>query len=194
MLNKSLIIVFLLIITNGLVANHGQTFEIEETPIFQSFKKENFLNNEKMQRSQSKQILSYLVSPPPVPGINEAKEYKRFYYDPIYQVREDITGLNGEIIAQKGQIINPLEKIESLQDLIFFDGDNPKHIQWAEKHTSSKWILVKGSPIDVEEITNHETFFDQMGMICTKFGVEHIPAKISKEENRILIEEVPCID
>lgn len=191
---KCLVVIFLMVISSFLCGSEGQTFKIEEEPLLSEATQESSIDLEKIRQEQTKQILNYLNSPPPVSGIKEAKEYKAFYYDPIYQVREDITGLNGEVIASKGEIINPMEKIETLQDLIFFDGDSPKQIEWAKRHLSAKWILVKGSPLDVEEATDHEAFFDQMGRLCAKLGIEAVPAKVSKEENRILIEEIPCID
>lgn len=194
MLKKCLDFIFPIVTSSFLWASDGQTFKIEEEPLFSSAKQERTFDLEKIQIEQTEQILSYLNSPPPALGIKEAKEYKLFYYDPIYQVREDITGINGEVIASKGEIINPMVGIKALQELIFFDGENPKHIEWACKLPQAKWILIKGSPLDVEEATGHETFFDQMGKISEKLGISAVPARVSKEGSRILIEEVPCID
>lgn len=173
-------------------ASHGQTFEIKEDSMTNSLGKG--MEQKKDQEKHLEEITRYVNAPSPALNISETKEYKFFYYDPIYQVKEEITGLNGEIIAQKGQIINPMDKIETLQDLIFFDGTNLKHIKWAQTQPKAKWILIKGSPLALEEETDHETYFDQGGMLCKKFGIKCVPTKISKEGKRILIEEIPCLD
>ena len=173
-------------------ASHGQTFEIKEDSMLRALS--NDVDQKEGQEKHLEEITHYINAPSPVLDINETKEYKSFYYDPIYQVKEEITGLNGEVIAQKGQIINPMDKIDTLQDLIFFDGTNLKHIKWAQTQPKAKWILIKGSPLDIEEETDHETYFDQMGMLCKKFGIKRVPTKISKEGKRILIEEIPCLD
>ena len=175
-------------------ASHGKTFEIEEDSMLSELGGEVPPVLKEIQQEQLDEVIEYINTPTPVAGLREAKKYKAFYYDPIYQAKRDITSMNGDVIAKKGEIINPLDNIQTLQDLIFFDGMNLKHIEWAKTHREAKWILIKGSPLDIEDRTNHDTFFDQMGRLTTQFGIECIPAKVSKEGQRILIEEIPCTD
>ena len=47
----------------------------------------------------------------------------------------------------------------------FFDGSNENHVEWAKQHMEAKWILVKGSPLDLEDETNHDVYFDQQGNV-----------------------------
>lgn len=186
-------ILSLLLIAASVFSSEGKTFEIQESPMFKGFGGEESVDIEKIQEEQLKKIKQYVNAPPPVRGIKEADEEKSFYYDPIYQVKEEIKTLDGKIIAKKGELVNPMDTILCpLPDLIFFDGTNPDHIQWAKNHTDAKWILIKGSPLKIEEETDHITFFDQMGIYCAKFGIERVPAKVSREGNRILIQEIPC--
>ena len=104
--------------------------------------------------------------------------------------------MDGKIIASAGELVNALDDptIASACDLVFFDGSNEKHIQWAMKHPKAKWILVKGAPLDLEDATDHVGFFDQGCLYCKQFGIEKVPAKVSVEGRRILIEEIPCED
>lgn len=158
---KSLIAPVFLLIGTYVYSDHGQTFEIEEDPMLSTLNGQS-IDTKKLQEEHVEEITSYINSPTPVRWLKEAEEYQFHYYDPIYQMPNDITDLDGAIIAKKGQIISPMDKIQTLQDLIFFDGANPKHVEWAKKRPKAKWILVRGSPLDIEETTNHATYFDQM--------------------------------
>ena len=48
--------------------------------------------------------------------------------------------------------------------------------------------------MDLEEGFAKDVYFDQGGMYCNQFGIERVPAKVSVEGQRVLIEEVPCED
>jgi conjugal transfer pilus assembly protein TraW len=176
-------------------ASHGQVFEIEEAPFGSSFSNSD-ANLSEMQDKHLEEVEQYIKEPPAVSWIEEAKTYRVFYYDPIYQVKEDITTLDGKIIAQKGQILNPLDNELSPKpcDLIFFDGSNQKHIEWAKNYPQAKWILVKGYPLDLEEKLDINVYFDQGGIYCKQFGIECVPAKVSVEGRRIVIQEIPCAE
>jgi len=178
----------ILLISSGLFATYGHTFKIEEENMAEVILKK----LPSALEDTTEKTIARLKNPPPVPNLQEAREYRAFYFDPIYTVQEEITDLKGNIIAEKGKLINPMEKIEHLQDLILFDGTNPKHIEWAQSQEKAKWILVKGSPLEIEEESDHPVFFDQGGFICQKFAIEKIPTKISKKGSRLLIEEIPC--
>ena len=184
-------------VTNTVFASHGQTFKIEEASMQEALEKFSSTSEKKRLKMEQRHLddrIKKIQTPTPVSGIEEAKEYHSFYYDPIYVVEEEIADLKGNIIASKGQIVSPMKDVHNLQDLLFFDGTNPKHIQWVQSHPQAKWILVKGSPFEVAEETEHDVFFDQMGALCSKFGIARAPAKVSQQGQRILIEEIPCQD
>jgi len=187
---------FSLLSATTLLASDGKTFEIEEKPFGHEMNMPNQEAIEKMQKEHLDRVKNYVNKPPAVKDISEAKSYRAFYYDPIYRVKEDIKTLDGQVIASAGQLVNALDDptIATACDLIFFDGTNEKHIQWAIKHPKAKWILVKGSPLDLEDATDHDVYFDQGGMYCKQFGIECVPAKVAVEGRRILIEEIPCED
>lgn len=182
------------LLSSTLLAKQGKTFPIEEKPFGQDMEMPSLEAVEKMQKEQLKAIKDYIEEPPAVKGVGEAEKYRAFYYDPIYRVQEDIKTLDGHVIASKGELINALDDptIASACDLIFFDGTNEKHIEFAKKNEKGKWILVKGSPLDLEDETDHDVYFDQGGMYCKQFGIDKVPAKVSVDSQRILIEEVPC--
>lgn len=119
-----------------------------------------------------------------------AKCHQTYYYDPTFITKETITDVKGAVIFPKGTKINPLQHIKLSTGLLFLDGDNIDHLQWARTQASSfKWILVKGNPFHLEEQEKRPVYFDQHGYSVHKFGVLHIPARISQEGTRLKIEE-----
>lgn len=180
----------MLLAFSSLFAQEGHTFPIEEqaTPTAMLGDPHVIPNQEETKR----EILNQIQAPHPVKGLQEAKEYAAYFFDPSYVVQEDITDLQGNKIASKGQMVNPLHHTDALQDLIFFDGTNSEHIHLTKTYVDAKWILVKGNPLQLEEETGHAIFFDQGGAICKHFGLTRIPAKLSKSKDRLLIEEIPA--
>jgi len=194
MLKTRQILLLALMASATVYAGLGRTFPIEEKPVGADITMPNETAIKKMQEEQLEMVKAYIEAPPAVKGLEEAKTYRAFYYDPIFRVKEDIKTLDGRIIASEGQLVNALDDptIASACDLIFFDGSNEKHVEWAKQHMKAKWILVKGSPLDLEDDTGHDVCFEQQGMYCKQFGIKRVPAKVSVEGRRVLIEEVPC--
>lgn len=194
-INLLFILPTFLITPKALQATYGKTFEIEEAPFGESFLNSD-VDIEKMQEEHLEKIKDYVKDPPAVQGLEEAKQYRAFYYDPIFRIRETVKTLDGQVLAEEGQLINALDypQLAKRSDLIFFDGSNEKHVEFAKQYPEAKWILVKGSPLDLEEAFDKDTYFDQNGMYCKQFGIERVPAKVSVEGRRILIEEIPCCD
>lgn len=117
------------------------------------------------------------------------------YYDPTYIVPESIKDKAGNIIVQKGTQINPLKHLPLSNILLFFDGNNPHHIEWArEQKEPAKWILVTGNPFKLEEQEKRPVYFDQNGFSINKFKLEHIPVRITQEGLLLKIEEIHLKD
>ncbi len=119
-----------------------------------------------------------------------AKCHQTYYYDPSFITKETITDVKGTVIFPKGTKVNPLQHLKLSTGLLFLDGDNIDHLQWARTQASSfKWILVKGDPFYLEEQEKRPVYFDQQGYSVSKFRIQHIPARISQEGTRLKIEE-----
>jgi len=122
----------------------------------------------------------------------EARVKRSFTYEPTYLLPETIKGENGEIIARKGDKVNPLANFNLNEGLLFFDGSNPKHVEWAEVQAQEfLWILVKGSPFELEEKKERPVYFDQGGALSEKFGIRSIPCRITQQGEKLFIEEIP---
>lgn len=131
-------------------------------------------------------------NPKAIHELQEAKEYKSYIVDPSYTAKEDIKNDKGQIVVKQGTKINPLEIITLSTRLIFIDGTDQRHLSWARSLTDDvKWILVKGSPIFLEEIEQRPIYFDQNGQYVKKLQIQHLPASAKQEGPYLLIEEWP---
>lgn len=174
----------------------GHTFPIQEEDILEYLtRKLSSLSNQEREEIEiqfKKNVQRSIENPTPVDGLSNAIQYRVFYYDPTFILKTDIEDENGGIIIKKGTSFNPLKQFYLDNDFIFFDGTNASHIAWAKQQApGSHWILVKGSPLKLEEIENRPVFFDQKGVLREKLGFENIPVRVSQEALKLKIEEIP---
>ena len=54
-----------------------------------------------------------------------------------------------------------------------------------------KIILVKGNIRETSDALNERIYFDQAGVLTTKFGFEHTPARVTRDNRVLKIEEFP---
>lgn len=135
-----------------------------------------------------------VVRPPPVAGLTPATEYRSFVFDPTFTVAETITDMKGNIIARKGDHVNPLDKVPYNQTLYFLDGDNRDQLAWVKKELAGlvnfKVILVKGNIRETSEALDERIFFDQSGILTRKFGYTHTPVRITRDGRALKVEEI----
>ena len=125
-------------------------------------------------------------------GIEEAVNYASSLYDPTTSLKEDVLDGKGDVLFKKGTKINPLDHISLDNGLLFFDGNNSKHIEWAEKQKGEfKWILIEGDPVALQEKQKRAIFFDQGGVYSKKFHIQNVPCRITQSGKSLLIEEIP---
>jgi conjugal transfer pilus assembly protein TraW len=131
--------------------------------------------------------------PHPVGGISPAQTDREWSYDPTVTIAEDIRDAKGNLIAAKGQKFNPLTRIGMAHAFAFVDGDNAEQMAWAVKQgdPDKLWIvLVDGSPIERMKEFKRRFYFDQQGVLTSKFGITHTPALLSQHGNVVDIHEV----
>lgn len=123
--------------------------------------------------------------------IQEATQDASFFYDPSMFLEEDVLDAEEKILFAKGTKINPLDHVTLDSGLLFFDGNNPKHIQWAEDQEGEfKWILTNGNPLKLQEEKERPVFFDQGGFYSKKFQIKKIPCRITQSGKVLLVEEI----
>lgn len=169
----------------------GQVFPIAEENLLEILEKNLKEPSQKQQEKWQKILEEKVKRPTPVQGLQEAKEYKSWYFDPTTTFEEEATDLEGNVIVSAGTKINPLETLSLQTGLLFLDGDHDDHIEWAKAQEGEfKWILVKGSPLALEEKEERNIYFDQGGFLCQIFSIKNIPCRITQEGNQLLVEEI----
>lgn len=148
----------------------------------------------KMQRETEDRVKAHAVRPTPVAGLTPAVTARSFAFDPTFTVRETITDMQGRAIARKGDQVNPLDRVPFSQVLYFLDGDNRDQVAWVKKQVASqsnfKVILVNGNIKETSDTLDEPVYFDQAGVLTTKFGFTHTPVRISRDGRVLKVEEV----
>ena len=88
--------------------------------------------------------------PTPVLGLRPTIHARRWLFDPSFVIPIDVRSANGSIVLKSGSRFNPLEKISLKKSLIFFNGDDPEQVTWAQEQNQALkgqdlLILVNGS-------------------------------------------------
>lgn len=174
----------------------GHTFPIEEENLKKVIQKRALQLSPKTLQTQSEKVIKNLIKEETLfqklPHIQEATTRRSFFYDPTFMVEEDIFEANGSLLYERGTTIHPLKEITLDSGLLFFDGQNPTHIKWAERQIGAfKWILVSGNPIKLQEEKERPVFFDQGATYTKKFAIKQVPCRVTQAGQRLLIEELP---
>ena len=178
----------------------GETFEIHEMDLLEKIQtrllqmqKDGSLEveNEKIKE----RILGNIETPQAIAGVKTTEKERTFEYDPTIELTQDLTDRKGRIFARKGDRFNPLDTVNLSKPLLFIDGDDEKQIQWAiskSEFWKSKIILVKGTPLKLQERLKRDIYFDQHGFITNKLVITQVPAIVFQKsgEKVLTISEV----
>ena len=135
--------------------------------------------------------IKHILRPPSVKNVTDlgALTPKSYLFNPSLVLDKNITNLNGEVIVKAGTKINPL-KIKSFDEaLIFINGDNTKEINWTlsalKKYSNNfshiKIILVNGDINTSAKGLKHRVYFDQNGVLCKRFDIQHTPTMVYQD-------------
>lgn len=142
---------------------------------------------------QSK-VEAKLKRPTAVSSVVHTLKPKTFTFDPSITVTADLKDHKGQVFHKKGEVVNPLHYSSMTKPLVFIDGDELKHIEWAlkvlKKYPLAKVILVKGEPLKLMDELGITIYFDQFGKITQKLGIGQVPAIVFQDNNLLKIEEV----
>lgn len=173
---------------------HGNLFEIHETSlldyIINQIKKAQADGSlDRKIQAKIKEISRRAGIPDKVEGINPTVEEKITYFDPSITVEKDLKDHRGVIFQQKGKRINPLDEFSWGDPLVFLDGDDPQHQAYAQKSQNEKIVLVSGKPLVLEKAFGKSIYFDQHGKLSEKFGIKHVPCRVSQDSKRLKVHE-----
>jgi conjugal transfer pilus assembly protein TraW len=145
-----------------------------------------------LNRDLKEKSIARVRRPPPVAGLSSALQKRSWVHDPSTIVEDDIRDTKGNLIALRGQRVNPMQFVRLTQDLVFVDGNNRSEIDWAVANWTSiksKIIFVSGSPFDEMKGYQRRFFFDQGGQLTTKFGIRHTPASVTSNGEMLSVTE-----
>ena len=176
----------------------GQTWSIEEVDLLSTIagRLQTLQANggiERMQQQLAAKTKERVLRPVPVDGISHATEARKWTYDPSIVVENDIRDHKGNLIAERGRRVNPLDFIQMRADLVFIDGEDAGQLAWATKRYATgaaKIIFVAGSPFEQMKVHQRRFFFDQKGQLTSKFGIEHVPAVVRSQGSVLAVEEL----
>src|SRR5262249_49730111 len=117
---------------------------------------------------------------------------KSWNYDPSIVLNHDLYGADGKCFAEKGTLFNPLTMMRVHRPLIFLNGDEKSHVEWAKKQIIKakgfvKVVLVNGSIVETSERLQAPIYFDQAGKLTSKFHIEHVPAKVMQKSKQLYL-------
>lgn len=177
---------------------HGSTFKVKEEGFLSMIQRKlKQVDIEKEQRKMLDIAKVRVEEPARVENIKRTQKAQSFTYDPSYVTREDIFMPNGMLLYSAGTKVNPLDHITLDTQLIFIDGKDSLQIEWFKEQEKTlnankqdKLILIAGRPLDLQKELDREVYFDQAGILTTKFNIEQVPAIVEQEGKMLRIREV----
>lgn len=178
---------------------HGKTYPIGEQDLVQvieaklsTMQKTGKLGE--LEKTMKARAQSVIERPAPVAGITKTVHERKYFFNPSITVAENLYDHQGQLIHQKGSILNPLDHINLSKPLLIIDGDDNSQIEWAllqeKMFGNATIILIKGPVMSLRKKHNREVFFDQQGVICKRFMIKQVPARIQQQGKQLLIEEL----
>ena len=152
---------------------------------------------EKVMREAKARTIAQIEQPSPVAGIQTARVARSFHYDPTVRFDEPVVDNDARTIIAAGTVANPFAATRYNSTLLFFDGRDPKQVQFAKALADAgglnlRPILVAGSPIQIMRAWRRPVFFDQGGVIVKRLGIHAVPARVRQDGAKVLIEELPA--
>ena len=148
---------------------------------------------DELQNKFQKQVQAHIERPTPL-NLPRAQDNKTYYYNPSIEAPYDVRDIKGQIIVQKGMVINPLDRIHLSSTLLFFNGDDKEQLAWAldesKKYPLVKLVITSGSIKSTTHYFKRAVYFDLNGFLVNKFHIRAVPARIAQYGNRLQISEV----
>lgn len=126
--------------------------------------------------------------------ITRTNRSMRHNYSPEMTLSQDITNERGRILFSKGTHVNALQHMPSYNPCwLFFNADDEAQLNWAilqkTQCANPKLILTGGAINTAENRLNAVIYFDQAGKITRKLNIAHVPAKVTRHQNHLVIHE-----
>lgn len=179
---------------------YGPLFTIEEEDMIEVLKRRLLHLKESGKLEQAEKAFKEkaqkrVLEPMKVTHITPTTHTRVFYVDPTLVVTGDIAlpeGIanGGHVLARKGDRINPLHHVKPSKGLLFIDGENTAHVDYARNVLDAfDIVLVNGKPLELEATLGVPVFFDQGGIITKRYSIMHAPARMEAEGDKLKFTE-----
>lgn len=196
----------------------GHTQKIVEQPFLEMIGERLEKVDIEKEKQKMEQIAKERVNNPiAIAGVTPATQTRLFYFDPTYTLPEDAILPCGKILHRAGTKVNPLGQMSLDRRLFFIDSREKEQVRWLKEQLvviavdnqklqeskeskenkeedsaliEGRIILVGGSPLKLEEELKHTVYFDQSGVLTSKFGIKHSPALVEQDGLKLRIKEL----
>lgn len=195
---RTLLLCLVISITTGAYCKNstelGQTFPIEEMDfrVFIKIKLTQLKDSGKLEtikKEAIKRVANSTIRPKPLNLGVTAKSFK-YFVSAEQTVSKDIYLPDGRLLVKEGTKINPFHRVSLQYSLIFINGDDPRQIDWVQKHIKSpqksKIVLTGGNIKDMNELFGR-VYFDQEARITKKLSIQNVPSIASQSGDKWLI-------
>ena len=180
---------------------HGATVEIAEHDLIEVMKKRADAIDWNQKKTAAKNNYWPRQSFASLPATQNPQRYS---IDPSFRVTADIVAPNGQFIARKGSLINPLDRLPFNQKLIIFDASIEEQIVIALKEAKEarsrnlipKFIVTRHAVTpsweNIETLENRlDSAFSIINQaVIDRFQLEHTPSVIEASEGVFIIREI----
>lgn len=178
---------------------HGTVFTVMEPDLLLTIERklkalETTGGIERMNQELARRTEAKVRRPEPVAGLTQAERLRSWNYDPSITMDKDILDQKGNVIARRGQRVNPLDFVGVRQALVFVDGDDREQVDWAlrrYRENEAKIIMVKGAPLDAMTRFQRRFYFDQGGFLVQRFAIRAVPAVVEQDGRVMKVTEIP---
>ena len=178
---------------------HGPLFEIAEPSILDTIKarlQEMDADGQldAMKHEMQDRTRAYVNRPRAVPGLGKAMEPASWDVDLSITLERDLADHNGVVFARAGTVINPLGYSRFNKRIVILDGDDTAQVAFAlsdGNELDTLLVLTNGDPLGLTRQHGRRFYFDQDGVIVSRFGVRNLPAVVRRSDPHMLVEEVP---
>ncbi|WP_419421566.1 type-F conjugative transfer system protein TraW (plasmid) [Legionella sp. D16C41] len=128
-------------------------------------------------------------------ALSRATAFAEYKFTPEVTLSQDITDAGGRVLFARGTTVNALAELPAYQPCwLFFNADDVAQLHWAAQQKTScpnpKFILTGGAINTTETRLQAIIYFDQGGRITRKLHIAHVPAKVTRHQNELVIQEV----
>lgn len=166
----------------------GEVFPVAETSLLTLI--EERLQDSTFTEQVSNRVMQWADRPQALTLPHALKTHSHLYV-PEVTFKTDIIDAKGHILWRKGTTLNALTQLPSYQPhWVFFNGEDGAQMRWASHEHGAKVILTGGSVRDAEKFLKQDIFFDQGGRISRQLGITQLPARVTRKDNALLIQEL----